>query len=113
MRADLIADRPRRARTVAAVAGWHGHAWRLPDRRPVTRSPTDPPQHVSLGWRLRHPQTTVRWRLTLLYGGMFLVCGVALLAVTYVLVSNHITGGVGTSSMAAGGQGRLPAAARN
>ena len=38
--------------------------------------------------RLRHPQTTVRWRLTLLYGGLFLVCGVVLLAVTYTLVSH-------------------------
>jgi signal transduction histidine kinase len=46
------------------------------------------------GW-LRHPQTTVRWRLTLLYGGMFLICGTALLAVTYALVSRGITGGVG------------------
>ena len=40
--------------------------------------------------RLRHPQTTVRWRLTLLYGGLFLVCGAALLAVTYTLV-DHAT----------------------
>lgn len=38
--------------------------------------------------RLRHPQTTVRWRLTLLYGGMFLVCGAALLAITYTLVKH-------------------------
>jgi signal transduction histidine kinase len=36
---------------------------------------------------LRHPQTTVRWRLTLLYGGLFLACGAALLAATYALVS--------------------------
>jgi signal transduction histidine kinase len=43
--------------------------------------------------RLRHPQTTIRWRLTLLYGGMFLVCGAALLAVTYTLVSHAVTGG--------------------
>ncbi len=49
----------------------------------------------SLGSRLRHPRTTVRWRLTLLYGGMFLVCGSVLLGVTYVLVSQQITGGVG------------------
>jgi signal transduction histidine kinase len=41
-----------------------------------------------LGSALRHPQTTVRWRLTLLYGGLFLVSGVVLLAVTYTLVSN-------------------------
>jgi signal transduction histidine kinase len=41
---------------------------------------------------VRHPQTTVRWRLTLLYGGLFLVCGAALLAVTYTLVSHAVTG---------------------
>jgi signal transduction histidine kinase len=39
---------------------------------------------------LRHPKTTVRWRLTLLYGGLFLVCGAALLAITYTLV-DHAT----------------------
>ncbi|HJS95391.1 MAG TPA: ATP-binding protein [Solirubrobacteraceae bacterium] len=38
--------------------------------------------------RLRRPQTAVRWRLTLLYGGLFLACGAALLAVTYALVSH-------------------------
>ncbi len=38
--------------------------------------------------RVRHPQTTVRWRLTLLYGGLFLISGVALLAITYTLVDN-------------------------
>jgi signal transduction histidine kinase len=32
----------------------------------------------------------VRWRLTLLYGGMFLVCGAALLVITYTLV-DHAT----------------------
>jgi signal transduction histidine kinase len=41
--------------------------------------------------RLRHPQTTVRWRLTLLYGGLFLICGAALLAITYTLVSHATT----------------------
>jgi signal transduction histidine kinase len=44
-----------------------------------------------LAARLRHPQTTVRWRLTLLYGGLFLVCGAALLAVTYTLVARFTT----------------------
>jgi signal transduction histidine kinase len=39
-------------------------------------------------WRLTHPQTTVRWRLTLLYGGLFLVSGAALLAITYSLVAH-------------------------
>ncbi len=38
--------------------------------------------------RLRHPKTTVRWRLTLLYGGLFLISGAALLAVTYTLVAH-------------------------
>jgi signal transduction histidine kinase len=37
---------------------------------------------------LRRPKTAVRWRLTLLYGGLFLACGTALLAVTYALVSH-------------------------
>jgi signal transduction histidine kinase len=43
---------------------------------------------AALADRVRHPQTTVRWRLTLLYGGLFLVSGVALLAITYTLVDN-------------------------
>jgi signal transduction histidine kinase len=38
--------------------------------------------------RLRHPPTTVRWRLTLLYGGLILVSGAILLAITYVLVAH-------------------------
>ena len=75
----------------------------------MTRSPTDPSHtHASLRLRLRHPQTTVRWRLTLFYGGMFLVCGVALLAVTYVLVSQQITGGVGIELNGGGGGGKGP-----
>jgi hypothetical protein len=40
--------------------------------------------------RLPHPKTTVRWRLTLLYGGLFLACGAALLTITYTLV-DHAT----------------------
>jgi signal transduction histidine kinase len=38
---------------------------------------------------------TVRWRLTLLYGGLFLVCGAALLAVTYALVARDARTGPG------------------
>jgi signal transduction histidine kinase len=45
---------------------------------------------LGLAARLRRPKTTVRWRLTLLYGGLFLVCGAALLAITYTLV-DHAT----------------------
>lgn len=46
----------------------------------------------ALPGRLRHPQTTVRWKLTLLYGGLFLVCGAALLGITYGLVAHATTG---------------------
>src|SRR5262245_35247927 len=34
------------------------------------------------------PRRTIRLRLTAIYGGLFLVSGAALLAITYVLVSN-------------------------
>jgi signal transduction histidine kinase len=43
---------------------------------------------AGLAGRLRHPRTTVRWRLTLLYGGLFLISGAALLAITYALVDH-------------------------
>jgi signal transduction histidine kinase len=59
-----------------------------PSERPVGRS------HVELLARLRErfprgvmPRRTVRLRLTALYGGLFLVCGAALLAITYLLVA--------------------------
>src|SRR5438045_213581 len=35
--------------------------------------------------RLHVPSRTVRLRLTLLYGGLFLISGVALLAITYLI----------------------------
>ena len=41
---------------------------------------------VRLRSQIRLPRRTVRLRLTLLYGGLFLVAGVALLTITYVLV---------------------------
>ena len=56
----------------------------------IGRRVTSAAQRRSPASRLRHPQTTVRWRLTLLYGGLFLVCGAALLAITYTLVE-HVT----------------------
>jgi signal transduction histidine kinase len=43
---------------------------------------------AGLARRVRYPKTTVRWRLTLLYGGLFLISGAALLAITYTLVDN-------------------------
>ncbi|MFZ0041932.1 MAG: HAMP domain-containing sensor histidine kinase [Solirubrobacteraceae bacterium] len=38
--------------------------------------------------RALRPQPTLRWRLTLLYGLLFLICGSALLAITYYLFAN-------------------------
>jgi signal transduction histidine kinase len=45
-------------------------------------------ERARLRSRFRQPRMTVRWRLTLLYGGLFLVSGVALLAITYLLVAH-------------------------
>jgi signal transduction histidine kinase len=46
------------------------------------------------GWPVPRwlPRRTVRLRLTLVYGGLFLVSGVVLLAVTYLLVTNKLFG---------------------
>jgi signal transduction histidine kinase len=60
---------------------------RLARRRP-------PKPIVSPVTRILHPKTTVRWRLTLLYGGLILASGAALLAITYTLVDHAtLTGG--------------------
>jgi signal transduction histidine kinase len=46
---------------------------------------------LTAAWRrMRHPRTTVRGRLALLYGALFLASGAALLAITYVLVDHTI-----------------------
>ena len=42
--------------------------------------------------RVLRPQPTVRWRLTLLYSGLFLICGAALLAITYWLFTKFAFG---------------------
>jgi signal transduction histidine kinase len=44
--------------------------------------------------RAGRPRPTVRLRLTLLYGGLFLICGAALLAVTYALVLQATQGAI-------------------
>src|SRR6266496_3722007 len=41
----------------------------------------------------RPPRRTVRLRLTTVYSGLFLVSGVALLAITYLLMTGRIVGG--------------------
>ncbi|MBM7783401.1 sensor histidine kinase [Tenggerimyces flavus] len=41
-------------------------------------------------WRL--PRQTVRFRLTLIYGGLFLACGILLVGMTYFLVAHNTKG---------------------
>jgi two-component system, OmpR family, sensor histidine kinase VanS len=55
------------------------------DRAPGLRMPRLPLTRLTQGRLLRLPSRTVRLRLTLLYGGLFLVSGVALLAIMYLL----------------------------
>lgn len=43
--------------------------------------------------RTRLPAPTIRLRLTLVYGALFLACGASLLTVTYFLVRQHYTSG--------------------
>src|SRR5215510_11357701 len=57
------------------------------------------------------PRRTVRLRLTLVYGSMFLACGIALLAVTYVLVAHATDTGVyrnGNTTVVVGHHGSEP-----
>jgi hypothetical protein len=49
---------------------------------------------TAMALRARRPRRTLRLRLTLLYGGMFLASGAILLAVTYALVA-VVTGHAG------------------
>jgi signal transduction histidine kinase len=65
---------------------------------------------IPLRWQ-RLPRRTVRLRLTLLYGGLFLTSGAALLAITYILVSSLLpapstaSGQIGGSVGTQAGQG--------
>ncbi len=51
------------------------------------------------------PRRTIRLRLTLLYGGLFVLAGAALLTITYVLVAGNVGGGLvsGTYQVGSGG----------
>ena len=49
-------------------------------------------------WRLRLPRRTVRLRLTLLYGGLFLLCGAGLSITTYALMDHATAGSPGPSA---------------
>jgi two-component system, OmpR family, sensor histidine kinase VanS len=55
------------------------------DRAPGLRMPRLPVTRLSPRRLLHLPSRTVRLRLTLLYGGLFLLSGVALLAIMYLL----------------------------
>ena len=67
---------------------------RLPDR-----SMSAAPQPVSPPLAARRlPARTIRLRLTLVYGGLFLCSGATLLALTYVLVRHQYTGSFFISS---------------
>jgi signal transduction histidine kinase len=58
---------------------------------PPPTPPADQPAWAGrLAGRLRLPRRTVRLKLTVLYGALFLICGTALLAVTYFLVQQHL-----------------------
>jgi signal transduction histidine kinase len=60
-------------------------------------------RRLSTRWlRARLPARTIRLRLTLVYGGLFLASGAALLAITYFLVRREYTGNFFISSAKAG-----------
>ena len=53
---------------------------------------TLPRRLAALAAAPRLSRRTIRLRLTLIYGGLFLICGAGLLAITYVLVDNATAG---------------------
>jgi signal transduction histidine kinase len=68
----------------------------------VTGTPGPPPlRWLWPGRWLRPPRRTVRLRLTLVYGALFLVLGTALLAITYLLVSKSLPAGPTTAGTSA------------
>jgi signal transduction histidine kinase len=78
-----------------------------PGQGPV---PPMPPPHPRPGHsrprarRPHWPRRTVRLRLTLMYGAVFLLCGTALLAITYILTEHDVlTGPVMLSAHSAAG----------
>lgn len=60
-------------------------------------------------FRLHRPRRTVRLRLSILYGGLFLLSGAGLLVITYVLVDNRLSAPVKSSggSLPQGGTGGI------
>ena len=70
---------------------------------PPGAAPESTPRPATSPRRWRLPRRTVRLKLTLLYGGLFLASGAALLAVTYVLVEHRLPVAISTQGQAAGG----------
>jgi len=64
-------------------------------------SPRLPVRMMRRSW-LRLPRRTVRLRLTMVYGGLFLLSGTALLGITYLLVSQHLPRGPVTGGASMG-----------
>src|SRR5260370_41211101 len=64
-------------------------------------SPRVPVRMMRRGW-LRLPRRTVRLQLTMVYGGLFLLSGTALLGITYLLVSQHLPRGPVTGGASIG-----------
>jgi signal transduction histidine kinase len=79
----------------------------IPDHGPVPPMPVPPVPAPHPRPRGRHPhwpRRTVRLRLTLMYGAVFLLCGAGLLAITYILTEHDVlTGPVVLSAHSASG----------
>ena len=64
-----------------------------------------PVRPARAGWHL--PRRTVRLKLTMLYGVLFLVCGAVLLAVTYFLVANKLPAAASVTTHGQSGTGGI------
>ncbi len=67
----------------------------------MTGPPRPPVRLMRRSW-LRLPRRTVRLQLTMVYGGLFLLSGTALLGITYLLVSQHLPRGPVTGGASIG-----------
>src|SRR5215469_7067486 len=70
---------------------------------PPGAAPESAPRPGSSPRRWRLPRRTVRLKLTLLYGALFLASGAALLAVTYVLVEHRLPAAISAQGQVTGG----------
>ena len=80
----------------------------LRHRQSCEDRPNAGPAHLASA----RPQLTVRWRLTLLYSVLFLICGAALLAITYWLFAGTRSGTTAEAELAGVRQATDPAIVR-